>query len=250
MTDLMDFMAAIFSPSDARLLEVALPVCERYGLVLAGGHAVVAHGVVVRPTRGVDLATAVSTPIGEIAAALTAAYRAAGFAVADRPGDDPVVARLAVTLEPEGAVREVGIFKEPLSRPPVRLGVEGFTEPLPVAALEDCAAMKTTALGGRAVPRDLIDVHGMTTYFSQGELLTMAAAFDEDFRPGALAERLDKLASLDDRAYTSYGLDEPAAAALRRWAMDWAQDIRLDLMEGMEHPDDFYEPPDNGADSS
>src|SRR4051794_14156670 len=104
----MDSMAAIFSPGDARLLEVALPVCERYGLVLAGGHAVVAHGVVVRPTRGVDLATAVSTPIGEIAAALTEAYRAAGFAVTDRPGDDLVVARLAVTLEPEGVVREVG----------------------------------------------------------------------------------------------------------------------------------------------
>lgn len=242
-------MAAIFSPGDARLLQAALPVCDRYGLVLAGGHAVVAHGVVDRPTRGVDLVTAVSTPIADIVAALTEAYRRAGYEVTGVAGDDPVAARLAVIAEPEGEPRQVGVFKEPLSRPPVRLGVEGFEEPVPVAALEDCAAMKTAALAGRAAARDLIDVRGMTAYFSQGELLAMATAFDEGFRPGALAERLDKLSSLDDRAYSSYGLDEPAAADLRLWAMDWAQDIRLDLMEGMEHPDDFYDPSDGDADS-
>jgi hypothetical protein len=241
-------MAAIFTPGDARLLREALPVCDRYGLAVAGGHAVVAHGVVERRTRGLDLVTAASTPIGEITAALTDAYLEAGDEVADLSGDDPVTARLAVTFDPQGRRHDVAVLKEPLSRPPVRLYVEGFDGPVPVAALEDCAAMKTAALAGRAVPRDLIDVRGLTVYFSQGELLAMAAAFDEDFRPGTLAERLDKLAALDDRAYTSYGLDEPAAADLRHWALDWAQDIRLDLMEGMEHPDDFYGP-DEGTDS-
>lgn len=290
-------MPAIFTPDHVRLVQVALPVCDRYGLALAGGHAVAAHGVVVRPAKGLDLVSGASTPIGEIATALADAYRRAGFraTAADRPGDDPVMVRLEVTLPrdaagdgavagraapyealspgavPDGAkayratlygsrahggrahggsthrerTHEVGVLKEPLSRPPVRLGLEGCDEPVPVAALKDRAAMKTAALGGRSAPRDLIDVHDMTTHFSQGELLAMAGAFDEDFRAEALAERLDKLASLDDRSYTAYRLDETAARGLRRWAMDWAQDIRLDLMEGMEHPDDFYEESDD-----
>lgn len=112
---------------------------------------------------------------------------------------------------------------------------------MPVVALEDCAALKVAAVADRAAVRDLVDVHALTAWFTPGELLTMAVHLDEDLQPRLLADRLDKLVEADDAAYAALGLDGTAVAAVKRWAFDWAQDIRLDLMEGMEHPDELYD---------
>ena len=61
------------------LVEAVLPVCSRYGLGVAGGYAVKAHGLVDRPSEDIDFATGTAVPVGEIVNALAAAYRAAGF---------------------------------------------------------------------------------------------------------------------------------------------------------------------------
>jgi hypothetical protein len=58
-----------------------LPVCTRFGLAVAGGYAVKAHGLVERPSEDIDFATGAAAPIEEIVAALDAAYRMAGFEV-------------------------------------------------------------------------------------------------------------------------------------------------------------------------
>jgi hypothetical protein len=63
------------------LVEAVLPVCSRYGLAVAGGYAVKAHGLVERPSEDIDFATGASAPVGEIVAELAAAYRVAGFTV-------------------------------------------------------------------------------------------------------------------------------------------------------------------------
>jgi len=39
------------------LVDAALPVCARYGLAVAGGYAVKAHGLVERPSEDIDFAT-------------------------------------------------------------------------------------------------------------------------------------------------------------------------------------------------
>lgn len=61
------------------LVQAVLPVCSKYGLAVAGGYAVKAHGLVERPSDDIDFATATGAPIGEIVAALAAAYLTAGF---------------------------------------------------------------------------------------------------------------------------------------------------------------------------
>jgi hypothetical protein len=226
------------TPGHARLVGTALPVCERHGLAVAGGLALIAHGFDRRPSRHLDLVTFSSTPAADIGAALAAAYTVAGYDVAPLPGT-PLAAHLGATA-PGGEAYAVHVAKEPLSRPPVRVGL-GLSRPVPVVALEDCAAMKVAAVADRATVRDLIDVHDLTAYFAPGELLTMAVHLDEDLQPRSLADRLDKLVEADDAAYAAQGLDEERIAAVKRWAFDWAQDIRLDLMEGMEHPDDLYD---------
>jgi hypothetical protein len=63
------------------LVDAVLPVCTRYGLAVAGGYAVKAHGLVERPSEDIDFATGTAAPMEEIVAALDAAYRTAGFEV-------------------------------------------------------------------------------------------------------------------------------------------------------------------------
>ena len=63
------------------LVEAVLPVCSRYGLGIAGGYAVKAHGLVERPSEDIDFATMTAAPIMEVVDALAAAYLAAGFTV-------------------------------------------------------------------------------------------------------------------------------------------------------------------------
>jgi hypothetical protein len=41
----------------ALLVQAAMPVCTQYGLALAGGYAIKAHGLVDRPSDDVDFAT-------------------------------------------------------------------------------------------------------------------------------------------------------------------------------------------------
>ena len=41
----------------ARVAQVALAVAREHGFALAGGHALIAHGIVSRPTEDVDLFT-------------------------------------------------------------------------------------------------------------------------------------------------------------------------------------------------
>jgi hypothetical protein len=47
------------------LVDVALPVCARYGLAVAGGYAVKAHGLVERPSEDIDFATGTAEPMEE-----------------------------------------------------------------------------------------------------------------------------------------------------------------------------------------
>jgi hypothetical protein len=227
------------APDHARLVEVALPLFGRHGLALAGADAAQAHGITAGPTRDLDLVTGVSTPVEQIASELAVAFRSAGCAADPHPEDARTAKLLVTAVQGQGAPCAVGISKEPLSRPPVPMDL-GLAEPVPVASLEDTACLAVRALAEGAGPGDLAKVHGMSAYFSQGELLAMTGTFDEDFRPGALADRLEKLADLDDEAYVRRGLTPQQAQKVKRWALAWVQDIRLDLMEAREDPDSFY----------
>jgi hypothetical protein len=59
----------------ARLVQAVLPVCAEYGLALAAGYAIKAHGLIDRPSDDIDFATAANAPVEEIIAALAGAYR-------------------------------------------------------------------------------------------------------------------------------------------------------------------------------
>ncbi|HZI73791.1 MAG TPA: nucleotidyl transferase AbiEii/AbiGii toxin family protein, partial [Gemmatimonadales bacterium] len=116
-----------------------------YGLALAGGYAIKAHGLVTRPSDDVDFATGHGAPVEEITEALADAYRRAGFEVqvlraSGRKG------HLDVEL-PSGAAYRVDVLKEPLNHSPTMMSF------VPVLALADAVALKVGALHDRGLLR-------------------------------------------------------------------------------------------------
>ncbi|MEV0194421.1 nucleotidyl transferase AbiEii/AbiGii toxin family protein [Kitasatospora purpeofusca] len=249
-------------PAQLRLVDLARPVRERYGLALAGGHALRAHGVPACDQDGITLVATGTADLPRAAAELARAYRTVGGAVAERPGT-PRLEQLSVRLTLGGRAHTVELRKEPLGHRPVRLdlggpapdgpgpdgpdlaGPEGGPgSPLVVdtVALEDAAALTTALLVDRAMPRDLIDVHALTACYREGELLALATALDAEFQPTALADRLETLAEAADGRFRARGLRGGEVDALKRWALAWAQDLRLDLLETREDADGLHDP--------
>ncbi|MFD8698238.1 hypothetical protein [Kitasatospora purpeofusca] len=251
-------------PAQLRLVDLARPVRERYGLALAGGHALRAHGVRACDQDGITLVATGTADLPLAAAELAQAYRTVGGVVAERPGT-PRLEQLSVRLTLGGRAHTVELRKEPLGHRPVRLDLGGPDldgvgsdgagsdgagpdsapgTPLVVdtVALEDAAALTTALLVDRAMPRDLIDVHALTACYREGELLALATALDAEFQPTALADRLETLAEAADGRFRARGLPGGEVDALKRWALAWAQDLRLDLLETREDADGLHDP--------
>jgi hypothetical protein len=214
----------------ALLVETAMPVCAEYGLGLAGGYAVKAHGLVDRPSDDVDFATAAFAPMPEIAEALREAYRQAGFGVEPLAVDERK-GHMLVTL-PSGATYRVDIMKEPLNHPltMMRFGL--------VVAVEDTVAMKMSALYDRCLPRDVMDIRGAAARFSHAELIAFGRGIIEDFRLENLRDQLDFAAMYPDEAFTRYGLDPARCAEIRTWAQQWSTDLAMEIAENEPITDD------------
>ncbi|GJF34899.1 hypothetical protein KNE206_75990 [Kitasatospora sp. NE20-6] len=203
------------------LLETAQPLCLRHALALAGPDALAAHGLRATRSTGLVLVTAENPPLADIATGLVEHLRAAGHRAGIATGT-PRQIQLTGTPCP------VELRKEPLRHPVLLLpGV-----PVPVVALPDAAALTVLRLCDRALPEDLAALHVLAGRFPEGELVALARAFDEDFQPGALADRLEAAAELV----------HPDAAARSAWAHAWAQDLRLDLLETQEAADGLHDP--------
>lgn len=209
------------------VLEVGAP----YALVLGGGYALQAHGLVDRPSRTLDLVTQTPTPMADVAAAVRAGLEARGRRVADLTAE-PLSARLTVrgpepdAMDGPSDVCVVDIVKETLWRPPVP-GEYG-----PVLAVEDAVGLKVRALADLGLARDLVDVWSGSDRWSYAELEEWGRRHGRDaFDPADLQARLERSEWIDDREFAAYGLDDAATAALRRWAQLWADDIAERLME-------------------
>jgi hypothetical protein len=142
-----------------RLPQDALAIGNPFPLVITGGYAVQAHGLVDRPSRDVDVATDSDVPMGTIAAAMMEGLTERGWEM-DVIGIDPLSARLMATDPRTGQRCEFDILKEAFGRPPERTPY-GL-----VLALDDVIGTKVRALAGRGLPRDLIDMRGIAYPFN------------------------------------------------------------------------------------
>ncbi|MFD8978510.1 nucleotidyl transferase AbiEii/AbiGii toxin family protein [Streptomyces sp. NPDC059564] len=212
-----------------RLLSAVIDIGAPYPLVLTGGYAVQAHGLVDRLSQDLDVATEDPSPMAEIVAVLEAGLIARGWRV--RVIDvDSLSARLMATDAQGGDTCEVDVLKEHFWAPPAQ------TEYGPVLAFDSVIGTKVRALADRGAVRDLIDVHAASRHRSTPELEHLGERHGRDeFRLEDLRDRLVGADWADDTEFAAYGLTDDETAELRTWAREWADDLNRRLHQ---HDDD------------
>ncbi|MEU1622945.1 nucleotidyl transferase AbiEii/AbiGii toxin family protein [Streptomyces sp. NPDC005722] len=214
-----------------RLLADVLALGSPYPLVLTGGYAVRAHRLVNRPSQDLDVATQSPEPMSDIAVTLRAGLEAQGWRV-QQLEIAPLSARFTVSDPDTGQECEVDVLKEIFWRPVAHSSYG------PVLAEEDVIGTKVRALGDRGAPRDLIDVFAASSRWSTTDL----EEFGRRHARGRF-EREDLQANLagaewtDDEAFAAYGLDESTIAALRSWAVQWADELATRLLQDPGDPE-------------
>ncbi|TDE57637.1 hypothetical protein E1295_07610 [Nonomuraea mesophila] len=204
------------APFHERLLHAVLPVFDRYGLVLAGGHAMRAHRFTDRPNADLDLATTAEVP--PVAEGVRAAFRAAGL----RASVIEVTPRTGrLTVEDAGESCPVDLMREVFRRPPVRCGI------VPVPSVEDTIGLTMRALHDRGHARDIIDVASVAHLYAFRELEGLGRAHDDGFEPYELASRLECAEFIGDDEFLAHGVDPRRIAEIRGFARAWVEDIKL-----------------------
>lgn len=211
-------------PFHRRLIEAGLDLCEEYGLFLAGGYAMKAHGLVDRPSKDIDFATEHPLPVERLTERIVAGYRAKGFEVEATPGNHRF-ARLLVTDPLTGEACEVDLMKAVLRVTPI------VVDSCPVLGFDDAIGLKMRAVHDRGIARDLIDAAALAGEYTFERLEWLCRSHEPDFSLHRLASRLEAAEFIDDREFEDYGLSPDEVRRVKRFAAEWAQDIHLRLME-------------------
>ncbi|WP_189311576.1 hypothetical protein [Streptomyces brasiliensis] len=214
-----------------RLLADVVSAGIPHDLVLAGGCALQAHGLLQRPHANLDFATESPEPMERIAHAVGAALEARGRQVQAGPVT-ALTAQLTVTDPPTGRPCALALHKEVFWQPPA------LTEYGPALSLEDAVGTKIRALYDRGAAVDLIDAQAAAARFSLPDLEELGRRHAHDpFDLPTLQSRLTGTDFYSDADFLRYGLDDTAISTLRAWAQRWSDDIAERLLEDGASPD-------------
>jgi hypothetical protein len=203
---------------------IALRAAARHGFALAGGNALIAHGVIDRPTDDVDLFSDQEAGVASAAEAVEGALREAGFR-AERLGSASELGDIFegmgeglaewIITAPGGQRTMLQMAYFDRTRGPVTMDVG------PVLDLDDLAGWKLVALVNRAEPRDYVDTAAALEHYSVGELIGFAKRLDPGLDDRDLAEAGRRLDRMPDRVFAVYKLDRQAIIRLRKRFADW-----------------------------
>ncbi len=203
---------------------IALRAAARYGFVLAGGNALIKHGIVDRYTADIDLFSDREGAVQAAAGAVEQALRAAGLHVERQDKSAGLsdiwyaigegLAEWVITA-PDGrqTVLQMAYFGR--SRRPVTIGG------VRVLAIEDTVGWKVVALVTRVEPRDYVDVAASLGRYSVSDLIRFARRLDRGLRPEEFADAGLRLDQMPDRRFARLGLRPPAIKLLRKRFADW-----------------------------
>jgi hypothetical protein len=207
-----------------RVATVALRVANRYGFALGGGNALIAHGLITRPTQDVDLFTNEETGVEAAAESVEAALQEAGF---DAERED-MTAELSDIFEgmgeglaewtvtaPDGQRMMLQMAYFDRAAQPVTMEVG------PVLSLEDVVGGKVCALAGRAEPRDYIDTAAALKLYRIDQVIGLARRLDPGLDDRDFADAARRLDRWGDAIFAPFGLGPRDVAALREAFADW-----------------------------
>lgn len=211
----------LLEPFQARVARVALAATEQWAFALAGGNALVAHGLLARPTQDVDLFTSAPHGPGDAAHVVVEALQAQGLRVTCEVASGGDFARLHVSTADNAVI--VDLARDWRAYPPVRLSV-GL-----VLHRDDAVSSKVSAMVGRGLPRDFIDVAATLALYERSELLRLLFERDPGIGPADVALSVRQLDVLAAEDFAPYGLDPDAVERVRtafeRWPRDATDDV-------------------------
>ncbi len=210
-------------PFQARVAQVALQAAAGPKFALAGGNALIAHGLLTRPTQDVDLFTPEAGGAAVVLDAVRAALVDDGFTVdvtREPTGHTGDFARLQVSRD--GTTTQVDLGRDWRAQEAVTLDIG------PVLHLDDAVASKVTALLGRALARDFIDVAAALDRYSRPRLLQLAFERDPGLRVLDVALAADRLDRLSDGQFLRYALSPDQVLSMRARYTDWPRDNIID----------------------
>jgi len=203
---------------------IALGAAARHGFALAGGNALIAHGIIDRPTEDVDLFSDQEAGVAAAAQAVQDALREAGFQAERRDRTDGLgdvfegmgegLAEWLVTA-PGGRQTVLQMAHFGRSRGPVTMDVG------PVLDLEDLAGWKVCALASRVEPRDYVDTAAALHHYSVAELIRLAKRLDPGLEDRDFADAGRQLDRMPDGVFARYGLGPRHVAVLRDQFAAW-----------------------------
>ena len=139
----------------AEVARVALVAAGDHGFALAGGNALIAHGLVERPTQDVDLFSPQAGAPGAVSHRVRRALASAGFRVeVTRRPEESAGEFAQLTVSRGEAMVLLDLARDWREQPPAGLDIG------PVLHIDDAVGSKVTAMVGRGLPRDFIDVAG------------------------------------------------------------------------------------------
>jgi Nucleotidyl transferase AbiEii toxin, Type IV TA system len=225
---------------------VALAAAAGHGFALGGGNALLAHGIISRPTQDVDLFTDQERGVVAAAEAVAAALRGAGFVVERQDADDGGLADIFpdlgeglaewVVTAPDGAQMVLQLAYFDRSREPVVM------EMGPVLAVEDVAGGKVCALASRVEPRDYADTARMLERYSPAELIGFARRLDPGLTARDFADAGLQLDHIDDDAFGRYGLGPRQVTVVRERFAAWPRTADAASREMAESEPDRQDP--------
>jgi len=203
---------------------IALRAAAPYGFALGGGNALIAHGVIERPTQDVDVFSDRQGGVEAAADAVETALRDAGLSAERRDktggltdifyGMGEGLAEWIVTA-PSGEQMMLQLAYFDRARSPVIMDVG------PVLDLEDVVGGKVCALASRAEPRDYLDTAAALERYSIEQMIGFARRLDPGLTDRDFADAGRRLDRWGDGVFATFGLSGQDVSELRKRFAAW-----------------------------
>ena len=212
------------SPLHGQVTAIALRAAAPHGFALGGGNALIAHGLIDRPTQDVDVFSNEEGGVEAAADAVDAALRGAGFGTERRDrtgglsdifyGMGEGLAEWIITAPGgEQMMLQMAYFER--TRRPV------IMEFGPVLDLEDVVGGKVCALASRAEPRDYLDTAAALERYTIDQVISFARQLDPGLTRRDFADAGRRLDKWGDGIFAPFGLSREEIARLRERFAAW-----------------------------
>ena len=220
------------NPFARQVAHIVLRVAAEYGFAVAGGTALIEHGIVDRLTEDLDVFSPREDGVEAAAGVVEAALRAEGLHAERRDK----LAELAEEF-PEWDLEDVGaglgewLITAPSGEQMVlqmscfpRSQAPVIIDAVPVLHVEDAVGLKCHAFCTRVEPRDALDMAMALGRWSVEDLIGFAQRVQPSLRPEEFAEAGRNLDATPDDRFVRLGLTAEEIALIRGRLSPWPRD--------------------------